>query len=30
VEVHRQMEERVGKDLIQSIYKDTGSDASKL
>jgi C4-dicarboxylate-binding protein DctP len=30
VEVHRQMEDRVGKELIQSIYKETGSDASKL
>ena len=30
VEVHRQMEDRVGKELIQSIYQATGSDASKL
>lgn len=28
--VHRKMEERVGKDLIQSIYQATGSDISKL
>jgi len=30
IKVHRQMEDRVGKDLIQSIYQATGSDASKL
>jgi C4-dicarboxylate-binding protein DctP len=30
VDVHRQMEDRVGKDLIRSIYTETGSDASKL
>ncbi|WP_295582492.1 TRAP transporter substrate-binding protein [uncultured Lamprocystis sp.] len=28
--VHQQMEDRVGKDLIQSIYQATGSDISKL
>ncbi len=28
--VHRQMEDRVGKDLIQSIYQATGSDISQL
>jgi C4-dicarboxylate-binding protein DctP len=28
--VHRQMEDRVGKDLIQSIYQATGSDIGKL
>ncbi len=28
--VHRKMEDRVGKDLIQSIYDATGSDISKL
>ena len=30
VEVHRQMEDRIGKDLIQSIYKETGCDCGKL
>jgi C4-dicarboxylate-binding protein DctP len=30
VDVHRQMEDRVGKDLIQSIYKETGSEIGKL
>lgn len=28
--VHREMEGRVGKDLIQSIYKETGFDPNKL
>jgi C4-dicarboxylate-binding protein DctP len=28
--VHRQMADRVGKDLIQSIYQTTGNDMSKL
>ena len=30
VQVHRQMEDRLGKELIQSIYKETGSDIGKL
>jgi C4-dicarboxylate-binding protein DctP len=30
VDVHRKMADRVGKDLIQSIYEATGSDISKL
>ena len=30
VDVHGQMEDRVGKDLIQSIYKVTGSEIGKL
>jgi len=30
VEVHRQMEDRIGKDLIESIYKETGCDCGKL
>jgi len=30
VDVHRQMEDRVGKDLIQSIYEETGSEIGKL
>ncbi len=30
VDVHRQMEDRIGKDLIQSIYKETGCDCGKL
>ena len=28
--VHRQMESRIGKNLIQSIYKETGFDPDKL
>ncbi len=28
--VHRQMESRIGKDLIQAIYKETGFDPDKL
>jgi C4-dicarboxylate-binding protein DctP len=28
--VHREMESRIGKDLIQSIYKETGFDPDKL
>ena len=30
VKVHRDMESRVGKDILQSIYKETGFDPSKL
>jgi len=30
VKVHREMEDRIGKELIQSIYQTTGFDASKL
>jgi C4-dicarboxylate-binding protein DctP len=30
VAVHRQMERRIGKNLIQSIYKETGFDPDKL
>jgi C4-dicarboxylate-binding protein DctP len=30
VAVHRQMESRIGKNLIQSIYKETGFDPAKL
>jgi C4-dicarboxylate-binding protein DctP len=30
VKVHKEAESRVGKDLIQSIYKETGFDPSKL
>ncbi|HET9653457.1 MAG TPA: TRAP transporter substrate-binding protein, partial [Usitatibacter sp.] len=30
IKVHRENESRVGKDLIQSIYKETGFDPSKL
>src|SRR5439155_7332690 len=30
VGVHRQMENRIGKDLIQAIYKETGFDPDKL
>ena len=30
VKVHKDSESRVGKDLIQSIYKETGFDPSKL
>jgi C4-dicarboxylate-binding protein DctP len=30
IKVHEQMASRVGKDLIQSIYKETGLDPSKL
>ncbi|PKO55507.1 MAG: C4-dicarboxylate ABC transporter, partial [Betaproteobacteria bacterium HGW-Betaproteobacteria-21] len=30
VPVHKKMESRVGADLIQSIYKETGFDPSKL
>jgi len=30
VKVHKESESRVGKDLIQSIYKETGFDPSKL
>ena len=28
--VHQKMEGRIGKDLIQSIYKETGFDPAKL
>jgi C4-dicarboxylate-binding protein DctP len=30
VKVHQESESRVGKDLIQSIYKETGFDPAKL
>jgi C4-dicarboxylate-binding protein DctP len=30
VKVHEQMGDRIGKDLIQSIYKETGFDPAKL
>ncbi len=30
IKVHRQMEDRIGKDLIQSIYEATGCDCGKL
>jgi C4-dicarboxylate-binding protein DctP len=30
VKVHQQMESRIGKDVIQSIYKETGFDPAKL
>ena len=30
VKVHKENESRVGKDLIQSIYKETGFDPKKL
>ncbi|SBT06984.1 C4-dicarboxylate-binding periplasmic protein [Candidatus Accumulibacter aalborgensis] len=30
VPVHKQMESRIGKDLIQSVYKETGFDPSKF
>jgi C4-dicarboxylate-binding protein DctP len=30
IKVHRQMEDRIGKDLIQSIYDATGCDCGKL
>jgi C4-dicarboxylate-binding protein DctP len=30
IKVHKESESRVGKDLIQSIYKETGFDPSKL
>jgi C4-dicarboxylate-binding protein DctP len=30
VPVHGKMESRIGKDVIQSVYKETGFDASKL
>jgi len=30
VKVHEQMSDRVGKDLIQSVYKETGFDPAKL
>jgi len=30
VEVHRQMADRIGKDLIESIYQETGCDCGKL
>ncbi|HEY2628472.1 MAG TPA: TRAP transporter substrate-binding protein [Usitatibacter sp.] len=30
VKVHQEMESRIGKDVIQSIYKETGFDPSKL
>ncbi len=30
VKVHREMEDRIGKDLIQSIYQATGCDCGKL
>jgi C4-dicarboxylate-binding protein DctP len=30
LKVHTEMESRIGKDLIQSIYKETGFDPAKL
>jgi len=30
IKVHEQMADRVGKDLIQSVYKETGFDPAKL
>jgi C4-dicarboxylate-binding protein DctP len=30
VPVHQKMEGRIGKDLIESIYKETGFDPAKL
>ncbi len=30
MKVHQESEARVGKDLIQSIYKETGFDPAKL
>jgi C4-dicarboxylate-binding protein DctP len=30
VKVHSEMESRIGKELIQSIYKETGFDPAKL
>ena len=30
LKVHKESESRIGKDLIQSIYKETGFDPSKL
>jgi C4-dicarboxylate-binding protein DctP len=30
IKVHDQMGDRVGKDLIQSVYKETGFDPAKL
>ncbi|HCZ17531.1 MAG TPA: TRAP transporter substrate-binding protein [Accumulibacter sp.] len=30
VPVHKEMESRIGKDLLQSVYKETGFDPSKL
>jgi len=30
IKVHRKMEDRIGKDLIESIYKETGCDCGKL
>ena len=30
VKVHQESESRIGKDLIHSIYKETGFDPSKL
>ncbi len=30
VKVHRKMEDRIGKDLIESIYEETGCDCSQL
>jgi len=30
VKVHQENESRIGKDLIQSIYKETGFDPNKL
>jgi C4-dicarboxylate-binding protein DctP len=30
VPVHQKMESRIGKDLMQSVYKETGFDPAKL
>jgi C4-dicarboxylate-binding protein DctP len=30
VKVHKEMESRIGKDVIDSVYKATGFDPSKL
>ena len=30
LKVHKEMESRIGKDLIESIYKETGFDPNKL
>ena len=30
VKVHKEMESRIGKDMIESVYKETGFDPGKL
>jgi C4-dicarboxylate-binding protein DctP len=30
IKVHKEVESRIGKDLIESIYKETGFDPNKL